>query len=65
MPGECRFVLYRPEGKLIGFNLLLHKNGMLLDKYLGMDYRLSRQHNLYYLSWRHNLERNTALSVKS
>lgn len=55
MPGECRFVLYRAEGKLIGFNLLLHKNGVLLDKYLGLDYHLSRKHNLYYLSWLHNL----------
>ncbi|HEY8118848.1 MAG TPA: GNAT family N-acetyltransferase [Methylophilaceae bacterium] len=56
MPDNCRFVLYRAEGKLIGFNLLLHRNGVLLDKYIGLDHLLGRKYNLYFLSWLHNIE---------
>jgi predicted N-acyltransferase len=56
MPFNCRYVLYRAQGKLIGFNLLLHRDGVLLDKYIGLDYTLSRQYNLYFLSWAHNIE---------
>jgi len=53
---NCRFVLYRAAGQLIGFNLLVHRNGLLIDKYLGMDYAAARPFNLYFLSWMHNLE---------
>lgn len=56
MPHNCRFVLYRAEGKLIGFNLLLHRNGVLMDKYIGLDYDLSHKYQLYFLSWLHNIE---------
>src|SRR5450830_959100 len=56
MPFNCRYVLYRAQGKLIGFNLLLHRDGVLLDKYIGLDYALCRQYNLYFLSWAHNIE---------
>src|SRR5450830_1385143 len=56
MPFNCRYVLYRAQGKLIGFNLLLHRDGVLLDKYIGLDYELCRQYNLYFLSWAHNIE---------
>ena len=56
MPDHCRYVIYRAEGKLIGFNLLLHRDGVLLDKYIGLDYALSRQYNLYFISWIHNIE---------
>jgi len=53
---NCRFVLYRAAGQLIGFNLLVHRDGLLIDKYLGMDYGAARPFNLYFLSWMHNLE---------
>lgn len=56
MPHNCRFVLYRAEGRLIGFNLLLHRDGVLLDKYIGLDYELSHKYQLYFLSWLHNIE---------
>lgn len=54
-PG-CRFVLYRENGQLIGFNLLLHRAGTLIDKYIGMDYDPARRANLYFVSWLHNIE---------
>lgn len=56
MPHNCRFVLYRAEDKLIGFNLLLHRNGVLMDKYIGLDYELSHKYQLYFLSWLHNID---------
>lgn len=56
MPNNCRFVLYYAENKLIAFNLLLHRDGVLLDKYIGMDQSLAKKHNIYFLSWLHNIE---------
>ena len=60
MPNNCRFVLYyyNENGgeKLIGFNCLLHDNGVLMDKYIGLDYAKSLEVNLYSLSWLHNIE---------
>ena len=56
MPNNCRFVLYYAENKLIAFNLLLHRNGVLLDKYIGMDHNVAKKYNIYFLSWLHNIE---------
>lgn len=60
MPYNCRFVLYyseeENEKKLIGFNCLLHGNGVLMDKYIGLDYHKSHELNLYSLSWIHNIK---------
>ena len=60
MPNNCRFVLYyfseKNEEKLIGFNCLLYKDGLLMDKYIGLDYAKSHELNLYSLSWIHNIQ---------
>lgn len=56
MPKQCRFVLYYFDEKLIGFNCLLIGNGMMLDKYIGMDYIHSTQVNLYSLAWLHKIK---------
>lgn len=56
MPNQCRFVLYYFDVKLIGFNCLLIGNGVMLDKYIGMDYHYSTQVNLYSLSWIHKIK---------
>jgi hypothetical protein len=56
MPDQCRFVLYFYGEKLIGFNCLLHGNGVLMDKYIGMDYEQSKEVNLYSLSWLYNIQ---------
>lgn len=55
LPNNSRFVLYYLEDKLIGFNALLHGNGLLMDKYIGLDYDKSHLLNLYSLSWLHNI----------
>lgn len=47
---------YKAGGKLIGFNLCFVHNGMLIDKYVGFSYPAARDHNLYFVSWMHNLQ---------
>jgi hypothetical protein len=48
--------LYRASGVLIGFNLCVWQNAMLIDKYVGFRYPEARDYNLYTVSWFHNLE---------
>ena len=47
---------YRHAGRLIGWNLCFESNGRLVDKYIGLRYPDARRHNLYAVSWMHNLE---------
>lgn len=47
---------YRHAGELIGWNLCYEFAGKLVDKYIGFSYPRSREHNLYVVSWMHNLE---------
>lgn len=48
--------VYRLAGKLIGWNLCYEHAGKLIDKYVGFAYPEARDHNLYFVSWMHNLE---------
>ncbi|HEX7731248.1 MAG TPA: GNAT family N-acetyltransferase [Rhodanobacter sp.] len=47
--------VYRHEGRLIGWNLCYEHGGKLIDKYIGFAYPEAREHNLYFVSWMHNL----------
>lgn len=47
---------YWHEARLVGFNLCYHYQGRLVDKYIGFDYALAHQFNLYFVSWFVNLE---------
>lgn len=47
--------VYRQAGKLIGWNLCYEYAGRLVDKYIGFAYPEARDHNLYCVSWMHNL----------
>ncbi|MEW9573153.1 GNAT family N-acetyltransferase [Rhodanobacter sp. Si-c] len=47
--------VYRHAGKLIGWNLCYEHGGKLVDKYIGFAYPEARDHNLYFVSWMHNL----------
>ena len=46
---------YRARGELIGFNLCFTYEDRLIDKYLGFAYPQAREHDLYFVSWFHNL----------
>ncbi|MEO6799121.1 MAG: GNAT family N-acetyltransferase [Rhodanobacter sp.] len=48
--------VYRHAGEMIGWNLCYEHGGKLIDKYVGFAYPQAREHNLYFVSWMHNLE---------
>lgn len=47
---------YRRGDRLIGWNLCYEHAGRLIDKYVGFRYPDAREHNLYALSWMHNID---------
>jgi predicted N-acyltransferase len=53
--GGIAFV-YRHAGRLIGWNLCFAVGDKLVDKYVGFSYPAAREHNLYFVSWMHNLD---------
>src|SRR5574337_60038 len=53
--GGVMFV-YRHAGEMIGWNLCYEHAGKLIDKYVGFAYPQAREHNLYFVSWMHNLD---------
>ena len=48
--------VYRHAGEMIGWNLCYEHGGKLIDKYVGFAYPQARGHNLYFVSWMHNLD---------
>lgn len=42
--------------EFLGWNLCFEHQGKLVDKYIGLSYPLSREMNLYFVSWFVNLE---------
>ena len=48
-------VTYWLDARMVAFNLVLHDGQRLLDKFLGMDYALARDYNLYFVSWFENV----------
>src|SRR5581483_2979949 len=54
--GERAFcVLYWLGERLVAFNLMLCDGARLLDKFFGMDYAVTRDYNLYFVSWMENV----------
>lgn len=52
MPDRVRFFLWRLDGRLVAFNLCMVKDGVIKDNYIGLDYSVALDLNLYFLSWR-------------
>ena len=52
MPERTRFFIWRQEGKAIAFSLCLVHNGTIYDEYLGLDYRVAYELNLYFYTLR-------------
>ena len=48
--------VYRHGGRMIGWNLCFVVGETLVDKYVGFAYPQSREQNLYFVSWMHNLD---------
>ncbi len=53
--GHAHCATYWLGEKLVAFNLVLHDDTRLLDKFLGMDRTLAREYNLYFYTWIENL----------
>lgn len=47
---------YWHDDRLAGFNICYVHNAKLIDKYIGFDYSMARELNIYFVSWIVNLE---------
>ncbi len=54
VPG-AHYVLYFLGEELLAFNLLIARDGVLIDKYFCMSEAVGREHNLYFVSWVENV----------
>ncbi|MBA3962245.1 MAG: GNAT family N-acetyltransferase [Chthoniobacterales bacterium] len=52
MPDRARFFIWRQEGKAIAFSLCLVHEGVIYDDYLGLDYSIAFDLNLYFYTIR-------------
>ncbi len=46
---------YWLEDRLVAFNLVLCDGDRMIDKFLGMDYAVARERNLYFYTWIENV----------
>lgn len=56
-------VAYWLGERLVAFNLVLHDERRLLDKFLGMDYAVARDYNLYFVTWMENVRHCIARGI--
>jgi uncharacterized protein len=54
VPG-AHYVLYLKDDQLLAFNLLVEREGTLVDKYFCMEAEAGRELNLYFVSWMENV----------
>jgi predicted N-acyltransferase len=52
MPERTRFFVWRQEGRAIAFSLCLVHEGTIYDEYLGLDYEVAFDLNLYFYTLR-------------
>ena len=52
LPQETKYFPWRIDGELVAFDLCLSSHGILIDEYIGLDYRVAYQHHLYYVTVR-------------
>ncbi|SDB81218.1 GNAT family N-acetyltransferase [Acinetobacter boissieri] len=51
-----RVFMYWKEQVLVGYNICYIHNNALIDKYIGLNYSLALDYNLYFISWFVNLD---------
>lgn len=56
LPQQTKYFLYFIEDHLVAFNLCLVSGNTLIDKFIGFDYKIARQYNLYFYTWYTNVE---------
>ena len=63
MPGRARIMLYKVEGRLLGFQLYILGQRAAYAKGIGLKYPEARDHNLYFLAWKAIIEDCFRLSI--
>ncbi|MBF7685098.1 GNAT family N-acetyltransferase [Acinetobacter sp. B10A] len=53
---QGRVFMYWKDDTLIGYNICYVHNNTLVDKYIGLNYSLALDYNLYFISWFVNLD---------
>ena len=56
MPGVPKYFIVWLHDKIVGFNLCFVKGDLCIDKYIGFDYAVAHEYNLYYVTWCHNID---------
>ncbi|WP_353164906.1 GNAT family N-acetyltransferase [Acinetobacter sp.] len=53
---DGKVFLYWKDEILVGYNICFEYQGNLVDKYIGLNYPLAIEYNLYFISWFINLD---------
>jgi len=64
MPQEVKYFLWRIEGRPVAFAFCLVSGGHFIDYYLGFDYEVAYQYNLYFVRFRDLLKWCIAHGIK-
>ena len=62
---QARFFLFYAGERLVCFNLCFQQGTTLVDKFIGMDYAVARNLNLYFYTWHHNVQWCLAQGIRS
>jgi hypothetical protein len=65
MPERARYFLWRQEGRLVAFSLILVHADVLYDLILGMQYPLALELHLYFVTWRDMVQWAVEQGVKT
>jgi predicted N-acyltransferase len=52
----ARFFLYYVDDRLVAFNLCFIYDDLFIDKFVGFDYAISKQYNLYFVMQAYNIK---------
>ncbi len=56
LSSPARFLLYYVDDKLAAFNLCFIYDNLFIDKFVGFDYEISKQFNLYFVIQAYNIK---------
>ncbi|MEI8349652.1 MAG: GNAT family N-acetyltransferase [Candidatus Omnitrophota bacterium] len=56
MPGIVKCFVTRHNGKIVAFNMCFVKGNFCIDKFIGLDYTVALQYNLYYTTICYNID---------
>lgn len=65
MSDKARFFIWRSEGRIVAFNVCMVNNGVLYDKYIGLDYTIAHEAHLYFITLRDVMEWAIKNNVKT